>query len=68
MASYHQQVRRRSNGTIDVDFYREQALTERAEVMTAFFRGVAKTARSAIASALTYWDDRRGRANPAGGR
>ena len=35
-----QQVRRRSNGTIDVDFYRRKAFVLRRSAMTEFLTGV----------------------------
>ena len=54
MITPHQDIHRRTNGSIDIDFYREQGLMERRAVMTAFFKGAGKVARPLIAvAALT---------------
>jgi len=37
-----QDIRRRLDGSIDVDFYRQKGLTERRVVMTDFFRSAGK--------------------------
>ena len=42
-------VRRRHDGSIDIDFYRQADLTERRLVMTDFFRGLKKVHRGVIA-------------------
>jgi hypothetical protein len=38
-------IRRRSNGTIDIDSYRQEALTRRAQTRTQFFSGVGRAVR-----------------------
>ncbi|MGZ5897589.1 MAG: DUF3455 domain-containing protein [Xanthobacteraceae bacterium] len=38
-------IRRRSNGTIDIDSYRREALTRRAQTRTQFFSGVGRAVR-----------------------
>jgi hypothetical protein len=45
-------IRRRHDGSIDVDFYRQAGLTERRLVMTDFFRGLRKVHRGVIAVLL----------------
>lgn len=46
----NQTIRRRDNGTIDIDFYRQRALAERAVVMTSTGRHIGAAAiRPAIA-------------------
>ncbi len=42
-------IRRCTNGTIDLDYYRARALSERAAVSTAFFNEAAKLVRPLIA-------------------
>jgi hypothetical protein len=42
-------IRRRSNGTIDIDFYRQQALSLRAQARTDFFRALNCLVRPAFA-------------------
>jgi len=37
-----QDIRRRIDGSIDIDFYRQKGLSERRVVMTGFFRGAGK--------------------------
>jgi hypothetical protein len=37
-----QDIRRRIDGSIDIDFYRQKGLSERRVVMTGFFRGASK--------------------------
>jgi hypothetical protein len=44
-----QDIRRRENGTIDIDYYRQEALSHRREVMTSFFRRAGRAARPLIA-------------------
>lgn len=45
-------VRRREDGSIDIDFHRQAGLTERRRVMTEFFHGMKKLHRGAIAVLL----------------
>jgi hypothetical protein len=45
-------IRRRDDGSIDIDFYRQAALMERCLVMTDFARGVRKVHRAVIAVLL----------------
>ena len=52
MMTPHQNIRRRTNGSIDIDFYREQGLVERRAVMAAFFKGARKVAKPLIAVAV----------------
>jgi hypothetical protein len=42
-------IRRRSDGSIDIDFYREAGLTERRLVMIRFARGLMRLHRVVIA-------------------
>ena len=44
-------IRRRTNGTIDLDFYRERALMERAAVRRNSFRRAGGLVRPAVAIA-----------------
>jgi hypothetical protein len=44
-------IRRRSNGTIDIDGYRQEALTLRAQTRTQFFRSLGRVARPVIGTA-----------------
>lgn len=44
-------TRRRRDGSIDIDFYRQQGLTERRAVMTGFVKGLVKL-RKPLAAAL----------------
>ena len=37
-----QDIRRRTDGSIDIDFYRQKGLTERRVVMTGSFRSAGK--------------------------
>ena len=45
-------IRRRHDGSIDIDFYRQAGLTERRLVMTDFFRSVKEVHRGVIAVLL----------------
>ena len=45
-------ARRRLDGSIDIDFYRQRGLMERRLVMTGFARGVNKVHRGVIAVLL----------------
>lgn len=42
-------IRRRSNGTIDIDFYRTRGLSERAAVMSDAGASIGRAARTALA-------------------
>ncbi|MGA7386457.1 MAG: DUF3455 domain-containing protein [Pseudolabrys sp.] len=44
-------IRRRSNGTIDIDCYRQEALIQRAQTRTQFFRSLGHVARPVIGTA-----------------
>ncbi|MGC2826477.1 MAG: DUF3455 domain-containing protein [Pseudolabrys sp.] len=44
-------IRRRSNGTIDIDCYRHEALIQRAQTRTQFFRSLGHVARPVIGTA-----------------
>jgi hypothetical protein len=53
-----QTIRRRDNGTIDIDFYRQQTLVERAAVMTTTGRHIGSAIRPALAVLIliaTMW-------------
>jgi hypothetical protein len=53
MIAPHQQIRRRTNGTIDMDFYRQRALSERAGFMSDRARLLGRLAAAmAFAPAL----------------
>lgn len=41
----HTRVRRRDDGSIDIDFYRQQGLTERRAVMNRAIRSAASPAK-----------------------
>jgi hypothetical protein len=43
---------RRSNGTVDIEFYRERALTMRAQARTRAFRSLSCMVRPLIAIAI----------------
>ena len=45
-------IRHRTDGSIDIDFYRQQVLMERCAVMTGFVDGLRKIVRPAIAVAI----------------
>ena len=38
----HPHIHRRTDGSIDIDFYRQQGLMERRIVLTGFMKGIAK--------------------------
>jgi hypothetical protein len=46
-------VHRRTNGTIDIDFYRRESFFLRREATNKFFRGVGQLARS-LSGAVTF--------------
>jgi hypothetical protein len=43
-------IRRRKNGTIDIDAYRQRALAERAQYKTEFVKYLGRVGRSLIAA------------------
>jgi hypothetical protein len=45
-------IRRSSNGTVDIEFYRERALTMRAQARTRAFRSLSCMVRPLIAIAI----------------
>jgi hypothetical protein len=45
-------IRRRSNGTIDIDFYRQRALTDRAAVRAGAARTAGRAWRPVIAISI----------------
>jgi hypothetical protein len=47
-----QQVRRRTNGTIDYDHYRQEALMLRRATTTEFVRGLGRLVRPLVAAAV----------------
>jgi hypothetical protein len=52
MLTQHQDIRRRIDGSIDIDFYRQAGLTERRVVMTNFFGGAKKLVKPLVAAAV----------------
>jgi hypothetical protein len=54
MTTQHQQIRRLSNGTIDIDFYRAQALTLRGQARRDFLKGRAGVTRAVIVAAIMF--------------
>ena len=52
MLTQRQDIRRRLDGSIDIDFYRQKGLMERRAVMTGFFSGVGKVIRPAFVIAI----------------
>jgi hypothetical protein len=48
----HPSFRRRDDGSIDIDFYRQAGLTERGVVMTGFLRGAKKALAGVVAVLL----------------
>ena len=47
-------IRRRDNGTIDIDFYRQRALSERTAAMSGAGRSISSAARTALAAARHF--------------
>ena len=47
-------IRRRSNGTIDIDFYRAHAVHRRRVLVTVHARRLARTLRKAAAATWTW--------------
>jgi hypothetical protein len=52
MRTQHQDIRRRLDGSIDIDFYRQRGLMERRIVMTGFFMGFGQVVKPLAAVAL----------------
>jgi hypothetical protein len=52
MRTEHQDIRRRLDGSIDIDFYRQRGLMERRIVMTGCFKGVGQIVKPLAAVAL----------------
>jgi hypothetical protein len=52
MRQQHQDIRRRLDGSIDIDFYRQRGLMERRIVMTGFFKGFGQFVKPLAAVAL----------------
>jgi hypothetical protein len=52
MRTQHQDIRRRLDGSIDIDFYRQRGLMERRIVMTGCFKGVGQIVKPLAAVAL----------------
>lgn len=48
---HNQEIRRRDNGTIDIDYYRQRGLSMRREAMATTFKGIRGILRPAIAIA-----------------
>ena len=46
------QITRRLDGSIDIDFYRQKGLMERRVVMTDFFRGMVRPRKALVAVAI----------------
>lgn len=46
-------TRRRLDGSIDIDFYRQKGLTERRAVMTGFVKGLRKRGKPLAAALVT---------------
>lgn len=52
MTTETEQVRRRTNGTVDIDYYRNRSLMLRREAMTNVARGVNFSVVQLVAAAL----------------
>jgi hypothetical protein len=52
MRTQHQNIRRRLDGSIDIDFYRRRGLMERRIVMTGFFKRFGRVVKPLAAVAL----------------
>jgi hypothetical protein len=52
MCTEHQDIRRRLDGSIDIDFYRQRGLMERRIVMTGFFKRFGQVVMPLAAVAL----------------
>jgi hypothetical protein len=47
-------IRRRDNGAIDIDFYRQRALSERTVAISGAGRWISSAARTALAAARHF--------------
>jgi hypothetical protein len=52
MRTEHQDIRRRLDGSIDIDFYRQRGLMERRIVMTGFFKRFGQVVKPLAAVTL----------------
>jgi hypothetical protein len=52
MRTEHQDIRRRLDGSIDIDFYRQRGLMERRNLMTGFFNTFGQVVKPLAAVAL----------------
>jgi hypothetical protein len=52
MLAQRQDIRRRLDGSIDIDFYRQKGLMERRAYMTRLFSGAKKRGKSLVAAAV----------------
>jgi hypothetical protein len=52
MFTQRQDIRRRLDGSLDIDFYRHKGLMERRAVMTDFFRGAKTLVKPLVAAAV----------------
>jgi hypothetical protein len=52
MTAQHHSIRRRFDGSIDIDFYRQRGLMARRAVMTDFFKGMATGRKPLVAAAV----------------
>jgi pimeloyl-ACP methyl ester carboxylesterase len=52
MDAQHHTIRRRADGSIDIDFYCEQGLMQRRQAMNGFFRGIGQGGRRLLAAIL----------------
>ena len=52
MLTQRQDTRRRIDGSIDIDFYRQKGLTERRSVMTNLFGGAKKLVKPLVAATI----------------
>jgi hypothetical protein len=52
MRTQHQDIRRRLDGSIDIDFYRQRGVMERRIVMSGFFKGFGQIVKPLAAIAL----------------
>ena len=48
----HHEVRRRRDGSIDIDFYRERGLSERRVIMAEVFKGLIRFRRPRAPTAV----------------
>jgi hypothetical protein len=52
MQTQNQDIRRRLDGSIDIDFYRQRGLMKRRIAMTGFFKGCGQVVKPLAAVAL----------------